>query len=195
MRHWVKMAIAGAALAVGSSANALTVKVVNDTNINAYSATVRGSVICNSCSVLRYDPLSYSLSTTQGELFAGPSSSGDANEASWINLVLGTTFTKANVTAGKVSTGIADAFTYATNSLYVAIKIGKNPDYTIIKNTSGGTLNWSWNPTKGTGAGLSHFVALGTPPSPPPSAVPLPATGLILVAALGSIAAFRRRKA
>lgn len=191
MKHWIKMTLAGAMLAIGSTAQAATISVWNDTEYDSPANTLleRGAVDCNSCSVLSYSPSTFSFSTSLGELFKGPSSSGDANEASWVNLVLGTAFTAAEVTANKVESGIADNFKYVTNALYVVLKIGKDPDYTIIQNTSGGDLEWSWNPKSGTGAGLSHYVALGETPAP----VPLPATGLLLLGALGGIAALRRR--
>lgn len=192
MKHWFKLAVVGAGMALGTAAQASTIEVWNDTQYDVPANTVanRGSVTCTSCEVLTYNPSSFTFSSTTGELFDGPTNSGDATEAAWVNTVLGTSFTTADVTAGKVSTGIFDSYSYTTSAQYVILKIGKNPDYTVLMNTSGGAMTWSWNNYKADGGGLSHYITLGDP-----APVPLPAAGLLLLGALGGLAAVRRRKA
>lgn len=180
-----------AALSLTSlQANAATISVFNDTDINSsYSATQRGVLTCSSCDVLAYSGGLYGFDTSLGELFDGPANSGDANEASWVNLVTGSSFTGTDVGAGK-NAG-SDGVNYITNALYVILKIGANPNYTVVRNTSGGSFNFSWSGLKGTGAGLSHYVELGA------SQVPIPAAGVLLIGALGGLgfAGRRRRKA
>ncbi len=174
-------------------ANAATfsaINVFNDTDINSsYSATQRGILTCSSCDVLTYSGGLYAFDSTVGELFDGPTNSGDANEASWVNLVTGSSFTGTDVGAGK-NAGTSGV-NYITNALYVILKIGTNPNYTVVRNTSGGSFNFSWSGLRGTGAGLSHYVELGA------SQVPIPAAGVLLIGALGGLgfAGRRRRKA
>lgn len=138
MKYW-KIGLLAAAATVGLmtlQAQASTISIFNDTDINSsYTADYRANLTCNSCTVLTYSAGAYSFSGAFGELFDGPASSGDAAEATWINAVLGTSFTSGDVSGGK-STG-SDGTTYFTSALYVILKIGKNPDFTIIQNTSG----------------------------------------------------------
>ena len=183
----MRLAVAAAAMVLASGVQAATIPVWNDTDIDTHPVIQRGSVNCSvACEVLNYTG-AYSFSAVLGELFNGPSNSGDASEAAWVNSVIGTSFSTLDVTNGKDSG--TDSTNYITNALYVVLKIGRNPDYTIIKNTSGVALTWSWDNLPGSGGGLSHYIDLGTP-----SEVPLPAGGLLLMGALGGLAALRRRR-
>lgn len=192
MKHLLQTVALAGAVAAGAltSASAATVGVYNDTDLDPYTSAYRADLTCSAaCTVLNYAGGLYSFSGAMGELFAGPSNSGDASEASWVNSVLGTAFTAANVASGK-SNG-SDGTNYSTNSLYVIVKIGRNPDYTILRNDSGGALTWSWKGRSGQGAGLSHYVNLGQTPAP----VPLPAAGVLLLAGLAGLGLAKRRKA
>lgn len=180
---------------MASGAQAATIVVKNDTqyDTNPTNGTAdRGDLTCTACQVIQYNPTTFSFATDFGELFRGPSNSGAASEAAWVNSVLGTSFTGANVTAGKVTpVGAGKLATFVTTALYIVLKIGENPDYTIIKNTSAtGSMEWFWRGRDGQGAGLSHFVNLGTAPS----TVPVPAAGFLLLGALGGLAMVRRRR-
>ncbi len=187
--------IAGVALSVGlfaSAANAATINVWNDTDINtSHTLTLRGAVTCDvACSVLNYSSGAYGFGDP-GELFDGPTNSGDASEAAWANSVTGGSFTAADVAAGKTDPA-ADNTDYVTNALYVILKIGLNPDYTIIRNDSGGALTFSWfNQPGGNGGGLSHYTELGASVVPVPAALPL----MLSAFGIGAFVTRKRRKA
>ncbi len=85
-------------------ANAITVITFNnDTDISAASsaganlAGLRGTVTCTlSCSGLYYTGGAYGWGDP-GEMFDGPINAGDANEAIWVNSVVGTSFDGSDV--------------------------------------------------------------------------------------------------
>lgn len=165
--------------AAAASANASVIGVWNDTDIDSYSLIHRGDVTCTSCSVLQYTS-GYSFSNSYGELFTGPSSSGDANEALWVNSVLGTSYTGTDVTNGKTDLALGpNTYTFSGTALYVLLKIGKNPDYTIVRNDSGNPFSFTWTGIEGTGSGLSHFVTLGGTPVPEPGVLSLFLLGFV----------------
>ena len=177
-------------LASGASGATLTFN--NDTDITAASNSgadangLRGTVTCTlDCSGMYYNAGTYGFGAV-GEVFDGPTNSGDANEAAWVNSVLGTSFTGTDVGADYQDNG--NPFT--TAALYVIMKIGNSPDYLLISNDSGVVQTYSFFQAAGSKGELSHSFGLGTPVS----TVPLPATGLLLVAGLGGLAALRRKR-
>lgn len=187
--------IAVGALAVGmvTGANASTVTINNDTDITdpassgANGTNLRGTVTCTlACSGLFYTAGAYGFGDP-GEMFDGPSNSGDANEALWVNSVLGTSFTGTDV--GDNYQDDDDAFVSA--ALYIIMKVGNNPDYLMIRNDSGVSQTFSYAKASGSKGGLSHTFSLGTPP---PSPVPLPAAGWLLLAGIAGMGAIRRRR-
>ncbi len=189
-----KLAAVGA-IAVGmvTGANAATVTINNDMDITAaassgaYGTNLRGTVTCTlACSGLFYTAGAYGFGDP-GEMFNGPSSSGDANEALWVNSILGTSFTKTDVGANYQNN--ANAFVSA--ALYIIMKVGNNPNYLMIRNDSGVSQTFSYAQASGSKGGLSHTFSLGTPP---PSPVPLPAAGWLLLAGIAGMGAMRRRK-
>ena len=186
---------AGLAIATSvASANAATILINNDTDITAVSNSgadangLRGTVDCTfTCSALYYTAGAYGFGNP-GEMFDGPSSSGDAAEATWVNSVLGTSFTGTDVGADYQD----DGNPFMTDALYVIMKVGNSPDYLMIRNDSGVAQTYSFFQANGAKGGLSHSFGLGE--VTPVPAVPLPATGLLLLGGLGGLAALRRRK-
>jgi len=113
----------------------------------------------------------------------------DENQLKFVNLVTGLNFvsgTKTNGSGGNMS--------FATNALYILMKIGggKENQTFLIHNTWGQGLNIAWLAVSKGGNGLSHYTEFGT--APPLVPVPVPAAGLLLLGALGGLAVLRRRR-
>lgn len=164
------------------AANAVAINVYNDSN-----AVLRGTVTCDSCQVLYYDA-AYLFGTVYGETFSGPQGSSEADEAAWLNSVIGTSYTEDD--ADKTDTNSAENGTWQSTALYLVIKLGRDPEYSVIKNTSGGLFSFSWASNAGTGSGLSHFTAFGGHQVPEPATLGMLGLGLLGLG-LGS----RRRRA
>ena len=184
--------VAGASMFLtASTASAATIDLFNDSD-----STFRAEVTCTTCSVLVYTDgatnvaLStgtgdYDFDTAFGELFTNSFGSNEANEALWINDVLSTSFTASDLSKTE---GTSDGVTYSTTATYVIIKVGKDPNYTILRNDSGGSFDFSWSGADSAGAGISHFTVGGLSP------IPLPAAGFLLLGALGGLGLMRRRR-
>lgn len=219
-----KSTIAAAAIAAammfGGAVSASTIQVFNDDdgqNQNQEAGDPRGSLTGFGFGVLFYAPgtladnesgsgygfaaVEDASATVFGELFDPTfSGSNETNEAEWVESVEGLVNDPysgdINNTAVKTEAedfaGGLDGKSFSTNADYVVLKIGAKPDYTILKNRSSGTFQFAWKPD-GRGAGLSHFTAFGET-VPDVSQIPLPAAGWLLLAGIGGLAAFRRRK-
>ena len=93
MLKMLSLIAAGAiSVAMATGANASTITINNDTDITAASnsganaAGLRGTVTCTlSCSGLFYTSGAYGFGNP-GEMFDGPSSSGNAAEATWVRI-------------------------------------------------------------------------------------------------------------
>ena len=165
-----KTVLAAAALLVATSVNAATVSINGG-----------GTVTCDlDCSVLVDESGTFG---DPGNLFTGPSGTayGPGNpvdqEVEWLNDVVGGSYSESDATKTDGGDG------YITSALYVILKLGN--DYTILRNDSGGDIEWSYVAAAGAGAGLSHSTTVGV--------VPLPAAGFLLLAGLGGLALVRRR--
>lgn len=111
----------------------------------------------------------------------------DASELAFVNAVL-----NPDVVAGtRTDTEGVSSYSFTSSALYLLLKIGTNPDVTLIWNTSGQAQTYSYLGFPQEGAGLSHITEYGRTVS-----VPEPATLVLL--AMGLLAmtlTFRRRLA
>lgn len=151
----------------------------------------RGTLTCSvACSALFSTPGAYDTS------IGGVFTVHPPNETTQTN------FVNANHQAGDVSFAVVDAnktdsapSSFSTNALYLLLKIGggNTLNSLLVRNEAGiGGLELSWDGNRA--SGLSHYTEFGDLPTVP---IPLPAGGLLLVTALGSLgfAARRRSKA
>ncbi len=209
-----QLVAAGAVAVAGlmaTSAGAVSIDIFDDMDVTTGGgAGLRGVVECDvACSVLRYvDPPGAYEFGGPGELFNGPTSSGDAKEIAWINSVLvpafePTLYTVADITGYTNTTDANAADDWTLTNKYVILKIGNEPDYTIIRNDSDGALTFSYTKASGAKGSLSHFFGFGAveecDPSvevcgPPVGEVPVPAALPLLLSALGVTAVMTRRR-
>lgn len=185
------LATSALVLAAGaaSAAHLSAIEVYDDQDIDPTGdLSLQATVSCSGCSVLTYDG-TYGFGSP-GELFTGPAQSAygpgnpPAQEAAWLNDVVGGSYT---YDGGKVD-GASDGTSYFSLAEYIVIKVGGGntvTPYTIIRNDSGGQLEFSWSGASGAGAGLSHWTPFGV--------IPIPATGLLLLGGLGALVGLRRR--
>ena len=182
-RNLLKSLATAAVLAVmAGGAYAATVITVDDTYPGV--APLNGTLTCaQTCEgLVATTPTTWAV---DGALLFTIQPNSIANETNFVNAVTGSSF--ANGT--QISTS-GDPFSFVTNALYILMKIGgQDPSHFLIKNTYGAGLQISWDAVSGQGAGLSHYVAFGT------AVIPVPAAGLLLLGALGGLAALRRRRA
>ncbi|WP_210879734.1 VPLPA-CTERM sorting domain-containing protein [Roseovarius autotrophicus] len=183
--------VAAGALSAGS-AIAATIPITNSTD-----GVQRADLTCDLlCEVLYTefvdgDPVINSVfSNVEGRLFSVGNSA--QAEADWVNANTGSDFSKDEGFKTELSgTQNGDDFTFSTDALFILLKIGRDPETTLVKNLSGGLLELRWESLPGQGAGLSHYTEFGVAP------IPVPAAGILLLTALGGLgfAARRRRKA
>jgi hypothetical protein len=82
---------------------------------------------------------------------------------------------------------------FSSAAAYILLKIGGGNSFNeaLIHNTSGGVLEFTYKPAKGTGSGLSHITEYG---DAAPAPVPLPAAGGLLAAGMTGLLFLRRRR-
>ena len=185
-RNLLKSLATAAVLAVmAGGANAATVITVDDTYLGI--APFNGTLTCvQTCEgLVATGPTVWAMDGAKLFTVHPPSI---ANETSFVNAATGGGF----VTGTKTDTA-GDPFAFTTDALYILMKIGGGKNeaaHFLIKNTFGAGLQISWDAVSGQGAGLSHYTTFGVTPPP----VPVPAAGLLLLGALGGLAALRRRR-
>lgn len=127
------------------------------------------------------------FSTSAADLFV--SGSSDADELAFVNAALagtGTSFSSGTKTEVNL-----DSFSFTSSALYILFKIGTQPNYALIHNTTGGSVTYDYSALRQEGAGLSHITEFGGTVS-----VPEPHTSLLLGAGLLAMAfTWRRKKA
>lgn len=136
------------------------------------------------------------------DLFIDGNSSSPANEASFVKAITGVEFsavaqkTTGIVTSNPVNPGdpVKGSASFTTSALYILLKIGNEPNLTIIKNTGGPDNLFTYTPKASQGAGLSHYSEFGTAGGGNFD-VPLPAGLPLLLSGVGVMAFVARRKA
>jgi len=109
-------------------------------------------------------------------------------EAGVINGAAGTSFLGTDGTKS-ADLGL-ETYNFSSNAEYFFIKVGKDPRGAVVWNTGGlGNLFGFQQSPGGTGTGLSHYTEFGIA-----AAVPLPASGWLLLTVLGAGAFVGRRK-
>lgn len=145
---------------------------------------IRGEVSCTNDACLGLvNKTTQTFSATSALLYGLPNS-GAATELAFVNAATGSSFL-----AGIKTTANGGSMSFTTDALYILLKIGRDPNTTIIQNTFGKGLEITWAALGGQGAGLSHYAEYGSV-----SAVPLPAAGWLMIAALGGLVTMRRRR-
>jgi hypothetical protein len=141
-----------------------------------------------------YDPNVPGVDTADGfdssaaDLFVIGSSS-DAAELAFVNAALAAYNT--SVSSGTKTDVNQDSYTFTSSALYILFKIGTEPNYALIHNTTGGAVTYDYSALRQEGAGLSHITEFGGTVS-----VPEPHTSLLLGAGLLAMAfTWRRKKA
>lgn len=198
-------ALAGAGLLASAAASgAATIDIWND---SPSATTERASLECDFCSVLLYSfdgtdagdvtgtnnvtataTGNFGFGTAYGELFSNSVGVNPTGEVGFINSLLGTTYALADHSKTDPA---SDGTEYTSSAAYVIVKIGKAPNYTILRNDStSGAFSFTWTGGSGQGAGISHFSEIGAAAP----VVPVPAAGVLLLGGLGAFAAMRRRK-
>lgn len=139
------------------------------------------------------------------DLFIDGNSSSPANEALFVKAITGVEFsavaqkTTGIVTSNPVNPGdpVKGSASFTTSALYILLKIGNEPNLTIIKNTGGLNNLFTYTPKAGEGAGLSHYSEFGTAGGGGTIGgdVPLPAGLPLLLSGVGVMAFVARRKA
>lgn len=194
---------------VGHSASAATVSIYSDGG--APHSTERATLTCTECSVLIYTAdatdsggylgannvlegtlpgdhgfSSVGSATDFGELFANSFDANPSGEADWFNSIMGTSITLTDADKTETVDG-----TYVSSASYVIVKVGRSPNYTILRNDDDGSddgmFSFTWSGSSGGGAGLSHFTEVA-------AAIPVPAAGFMLIGGIGALAALRRRR-
>jgi hypothetical protein len=178
---------AGALAFMAGGASAATVLTVDDSypGITPYAGTATCLQTC--AGLVAVGP---SVWATDGAKLFAVNPPNDTNEKNFVNSATGSSF--GNGTKTEVANG--DNYSFFTDALYILMKIGggggSTPATFLIHNTFGQGLKITWNSVSGGGNGLSHYNEFGTALPP----VPLPATGVLLIGALGGLAAVRRRR-
>ena len=127
------------------------------------------------------------LSGTNGDIWSisavtGSNANSEANEATFLSAVTGTSFAKADLSK---TGGNSGSMTFSFDSLYAVIKVGAG--HVVLKNNTSSAIDVMWS--AGSAGGLSHYTLAGdlTP-------VPAPAAGVLLLGALGGLGLMRRRR-
>jgi hypothetical protein len=213
MKLGLGAALLAASLLVGGAASAATTfdilgsATLNGNNANYNSTTVSAEFSCSlgceginsSATSNTNDPLSLpTVSTFTGfvsgfsDLFIDGNSSSAANEALFVKDITGVTYAATTQnTSGIVNGNVS----FTTSALYILLKIGNEPNLTIIKNTGGLNNIFTYTSKAGEGSGLSHYSEFGTYNGGGGTVVPLPAGLPLMLSGLGVMAFLARRKA
>jgi len=183
---------AAATLAImGSAASAATLTFYDD----VFEAD-RVTIDCTQCS--GYSDAGWVQATGTADLF--PNAGSIQDEVNFVNGVLGANlFMVSDANKTELNPGANNYTIEASAASYILIKIGSGGGESIglIRNDSGGAQDYVFTnlcdeEEQCTGGGLSHYTEFGEVPTQ----VPLPAGGVLLLAALGGLGmAARRRKA
>lgn len=206
-------ALVGMSMLVGGTASAATLNILGSAKLNGNGAnytaeTVSAELICSlGCQGINSSattdttvPLGLPTVSTftafvpgYSDLFIDGNSSNPTNEALFVSTVTGVTY---SATTQKTAGIVQGAASFTTSALYILLKIGNEPNLTIIKNTGGLNNVFTYTPKAGEGAGLSHYAEFGRfGGGGGTGEIPLPAGMPLMLAGLGAMAFLARRKA
>jgi hypothetical protein len=171
---------AGALALTATGANAATVITVDDSN--PAEGAIQGTVTCYLSCAGYTNP---GWSNTNAVMFT--TSPDIKDETAKVNEITGELF----ITGKKTDPANGSMTSFTSSAMYILFKIGGGNElaHFLIRNTSGGSIDISWAKGNDQGTGLSHYTEFGGT-----AAVPVPAAGLLLIGALGGLAALRRRR-
>ena len=110
--------------------------------------------------------------------------SSDASELAFVNANVNPDF----VSGTKGHNNAGGMLMFISGAEYLLFKIGTDPNYALIKNTSPGQT-FKYTEVSGQGAGISHITSFGSA-----TVIPLPASLPLLLAGLAGIGLLGRRR-
>jgi hypothetical protein len=136
---------------------------------------LRATVTCSGCEILDYNGGDIVDTTTRpnsadaddfdaaaGNFFINEFGGNPEDEQDWVNAVLAAIGSSDTVDLGtKTEDPLNENNQFCSDAEYILLKVGQDPQYSLIHNTSGTEQCFTYLAEEGTGSGLSHIVEYG----------------------------------